>query len=133
MEIIAKKLGAPVVPYMGQFTIDEAIDFVRKGFKSTIAENPDYDAEGLVLKTPDGLMTRRGERIIFKIKTCDFKKYRAKYGTDAPIEQPQNPNYNGYYLPFKSRSCEISAPFIEIFRIVSIYYIYQIYVYDETI
>ena len=33
MEIIAKKLGAPVVPYMGQFTIDEAIDFVRKGFR----------------------------------------------------------------------------------------------------
>ena len=95
MEIIAKKLGAPVVPYMGQFTIDEAIDFVRKGFKSTIAENPDYDAEGLVLKTPDGLMTRRGERIIFKIKTCDFRKYREKYGTDAPAEQPQNPNYNG--------------------------------------
>ena len=95
MEIIAKKLGAPVVPYMGQFTIDKAIDFVRKGFKSTIAENPDYDAEGLVLKTPDGLMTRRGERIIFKIKTCDFKRYREKYGTDAPVEQPQNPNYNG--------------------------------------
>ena len=68
MEIIAKKLGAPVVPYMGQFTIDEAIDFVRKGFKSTIAENPDYDAEGLVLKPPDGLMTRQGEHIIFKIK-----------------------------------------------------------------
>ena len=78
-----------------QFTIDEAIDFVRKGFKSTIAENPDYDAEGLVLKTTDGLMTRRGERIIFKIKTCDFKKYKAKYGTDAPVEQPQNPNYKG--------------------------------------
>ena len=95
MEIIAKKLGAPVVPYMGQFTIDEAIDFVRNGFKSTIAENPDYDADGLVLKTPDGLMTRRGERIIFKIKTCDFRKYREKYGTDAPVEQPQNPNYNG--------------------------------------
>ena len=95
MESIAEKLGAPVVPYMGQFTIDEAIDFVRKGFKSTIAENPDYDAEGLVLKTPTGLMTRRGERIIFKIKTCDFRKYRAKYGTDDRVEQYQNPKYNG--------------------------------------
>ena len=95
MESIAEKLGAPVVPYMGQFTIDEAIDFVRKGFKSTIAENPDYDAEGLVLKTPSGLMTRRGERIIFKIKTCDFRKYRAKYGTDDRVEQYQNPKYNG--------------------------------------
>ena len=93
MESIAEKLGAPVVPYMGQFTIDEAIDFVRKGFKSTIAENPDYDAEGLVLKTPMGLRTRRGERIIFKIKTCDFRKYRAKYRTDDPVEQPQNLNY----------------------------------------
>ena len=95
MESIAEKLGAPVVPYMGQFTIDEAIDFVRRGFKSTIAENPDYDAEGLVLKTPTGLMTRRGERIIFKIKTCDFRKYRAKYGTDDRVEQHHNPKYNG--------------------------------------
>ena len=79
MEEIASKLGAPAVPYMGQFTVDEAIEFVKKGFKSTIAENKDYDAEGLVLKTPNGLMTRRGERIVFKIKTCDFVKYRNKY------------------------------------------------------
>lgn len=80
MEEIALKLGAPIVPYMGQFTVDEAIEFVKKGFKSTIAENKDYDAEGLVLKAPNGLMTRRGERIVFKIKTCDFVKYRNKYG-----------------------------------------------------
>lgn len=80
MEDIAGKLGAPVVPYMGQFTIDEAIEFVKKGFKSTIAENKDYDAEGLVLKSPNGLCTRRGERIIFKVKTCDFVKYKNKYG-----------------------------------------------------
>ena len=25
-------------------------------------------------------MTRRGERIIFKVKTCDFVKYKNKYG-----------------------------------------------------
>ena len=95
MESIAEKLGAPVVPYMGQYTIDEAIEFVRAGFKSTIAENPDYEAEGLVLKVPSGLKTRRGERIIFKVKTCDFRKYKAKYGTDGPVEQPQNPKYQG--------------------------------------
>ena len=29
------------------------------------------------------------------IKTCDFKKYRAKCGTDDPVEQPHNPNYKG--------------------------------------
>lgn len=91
---IADKLGAPMVPFMGQFTIDEAIEFVRKGFKSTIAENKDYDAEGLVLTTPNGLRNRKGERIIFKIKTCDFVKYRARYGTDEPVEQIDNVMYN---------------------------------------
>ena len=94
MKAIAEKLGAPVVPYMGQMTIDEAIEFVKKGFKSTIAENKDYDAEGLVLKSPHGIRTRMGQRIIFKIKTCDFAKRKAKYGTDGPCEQPENELYN---------------------------------------
>ena len=59
-------------------TVDEAIEFVKKGFKSTIAENKDYDAEGLVLKTPMGLLNRKGERIITKIKTCDFRQLEAR-------------------------------------------------------
>ena len=77
---IAEKMGAPCVPNMGMMTIDEAIEFVKKGFKSTIAENKDYDAEGLVLKAPFGLRTRMGERLIVKIKTCDFRKYQQVYG-----------------------------------------------------
>ena len=92
---IAGKLGAPVVPLIGYFTIDEAIDFVRTGFKSTIAENKDYAAEGLVLRTDCGLLSRRGERLITKIKTCDFEKYRNKYGTDGPTLQPVNEKYAG--------------------------------------
>lgn len=92
---IAGKLGAPVVPFIGYFTIDEAIDFVRIGFKSTIAENKDYAAEGLVLRTDCGLLNRRGERLITKIKTCDFEKYRNKYGTDGPTLQPVNEKYAG--------------------------------------
>ena len=93
MENIAEKLGAPVVPYMGQFTIDEAIDFVRKGFKSTIAEDPTYYAEGLVLKSPDGLLRKNGERIIFKVKYEDFNKYKNKYGTLEKVDQIPNSNY----------------------------------------
>ena len=76
--IIANKLGANVVPDMGMKTIDEAISFVEKGFKSIIAENKDFDAEGLVLKTPFGLKDRLGNRIILKIKTCDFRKLENK-------------------------------------------------------
>lgn len=87
---IAEKLGAPVVPYIGSMTLDEAIDYVKKGFKSTIAENKDYDAEGLVLRTECGLLNRMGQRLIVKIKTTDFRKYKQTYGTDGPVKQIKN-------------------------------------------
>lgn len=87
------KMECPVVPFIGQFTIDEAIEFVKKGFKSKIAENKDFNAEGLVCRTPIGLKNRKGERIIFKVKTCDWNKYFAKYGTYDKVEQVANPYY----------------------------------------
>lgn len=93
IEVIAKDLGLKVVPLIGYMTIPEAIEYVKKGFKSIIAENKDYDAEGLVLKTPNGLLLRSGERIITKIKTCDFRKFAAKYGEDYTGEQPVNEHY----------------------------------------
>ena len=91
---IATKLGAPIVPLIGYFTLDEAIDFVRKGFRSVVAENPEVKmAEGLVLRTDLGLRNRMGKRLIVKIKYEDFQKYRNVYGTDDPVEQPHNENY----------------------------------------
>jgi len=91
---IATKLGAPIVPLMGYFTLDEAIDFVRKGFRSQVAQNPDAKmAEGLVLRTDLGLRNRMGKRLIVKVKYEDFQKYRAVYGTDEKVEQPKNENY----------------------------------------
>lgn len=71
-EDICNKLGLDIVPLIGYFTLDEAVEYVKKGFKSTIAQNKDYDAEGLVLRAPCGLLTRMGERLITKIKHCDF-------------------------------------------------------------
>lgn len=91
-EKIAAELGVPIVPLVGYMTIPQAIEYVKTGFKSIIAENKNYDAEGLVLKTSNGLLFRNGERIITKIKTCDFQKYKAKYG-DGPVEQKVNSNY----------------------------------------
>lgn len=79
-EEIATKLGIDIVPLIGYMTIDEAIEFVKKGFKSTIAHNKDYDAEGLVLKTPVGLLSRSGKRLITKIKTKDFNQYKKVHG-----------------------------------------------------
>ena len=92
---IATKLGAPIVPFKGYFTLDEAIDYVRNGFRSVVAESPEVKmAEGLVLRTDLGLRNRMGDRLIVKIKYGDFQKYRAVYGTDDPVEQPKNENYN---------------------------------------
>lgn len=76
VEDIANKLNIKIVPLIGYMTIPEAVEYVRRGFKSTIAENKDYEAEGLVLKTTTGLLRRNGERLITKIKTVDFRKYR---------------------------------------------------------
>lgn len=91
---IATKLGAPIVPFIGYFTLDEAIAFVRKGFRSRVAQNPDAKmAEGLVLRTDLGLRNRMGNRLIVKIKYEDFQKYRAVYGTDDPVKQPKNEKY----------------------------------------
>lgn len=91
---IATKLGAPIVPLIGYFTLDEAIDFVRKGFRSQVAENPDAKmAEGLVLRTDLGLRNRMGKRLIVKVKYEDFQKYRNVYGTDEKVDQPKNENY----------------------------------------
>ena len=90
---IATKLGAPIVPLMGYFTLDEAIDFVRNGFKTGLWDNKDFIEEGLVLRTDLGLRNRMGKRLIVKVKYEDFQKYRAVYGTDEKVEQPKNENY----------------------------------------
>ena len=93
-DAILDEIGIPKVISIVQFTIDEAIDYVKKGFKDPLAEDDSYVAEGLVLKTPDGLLRKNGDRIIFKIKTCDFIKLKQKYGDNYnPKDHHKNINY----------------------------------------
>ena len=75
-EDIAEKLHIDMVPYLGEFTLFQAINEVKDGFKSRISEDRSLDAEGMVLKPKMELLKRNGERIITKIKTSDFKKYQ---------------------------------------------------------
>ena len=72
-EEIADKLAIDIVPIIGHGTLSEAVDYVRKGFKSTIAQNSEYDAEGLVVKPIVDLFSRNRQRIVAKIKYRDFK------------------------------------------------------------
>ena len=73
-EDVARKLGIGVVPIMGIWKLEQAIEFVKKGFKSTIADNKDYIAEGLIMKPVTELFNRKGERVISKIKHKDFAR-----------------------------------------------------------
>jgi len=72
VEDIAKKLELKIVPIMGQGTLLEAIEMVKTGFKSQEAVDTKYIAEGLVMRPEVELLTRRGERIITKVKHKDF-------------------------------------------------------------
>lgn len=67
---IAEKLGIKSVPVVFRGTLPEAIDFVKPGFDSTIGT---AKAEGLVLTPKVDLFTRRGDRVITKLKTKDFR------------------------------------------------------------
>lgn len=78
LEDIADKIGIKIVPLVGYMTLSGAIEYVKKGFVSNISENREYKAEGLVLKTPEGLLDRQGKRIITKLKTVDFEKLKNK-------------------------------------------------------
>lgn len=73
VEDIAVKLGISICPIIATTTLKEAEKLVKKGFKSTIAENKEYDAAGLVCKPLVQLFDRAGRRIICKIKTVDYR------------------------------------------------------------
>jgi ATP-dependent RNA circularization protein (DNA/RNA ligase family) len=73
LEDIAKKLDIKLVPIIFRGTLQEASDFVANGYMSTIAE---LKAEGLVGTPKTPMLTRRGERIITKIKSRDYDKLK---------------------------------------------------------
>ena len=70
VEDIAQRLDLRITPILGEGTLLEAIEKVRHGFQSTIGTAP---AEGMVLRPKTHMNDRRGDRIITKVKTRDFK------------------------------------------------------------
>jgi len=69
VEDIAKKFNIKVVPIIGRGTLEKAIEMVKSGFKS---EWGDFIAEGIVARPKTELLSRRGDRIITKVKYKDF-------------------------------------------------------------
>lgn len=69
VEDVATKLGIAVVPIVGRGTLLDAIDEAESGPNSTWG---DFPMEGLVMRPEVELRTRRGDRIITKVKHKDF-------------------------------------------------------------
>lgn len=69
VEDIAKDFGLMVAPILGEGTLAQAVEMTKKGFNSQWGE---FISEGLVLRPKVELKTRRGHRIITKIKHKDF-------------------------------------------------------------
>ena len=82
---IAAKLGVNTVTKLPVTSIPEIVESVKNGFKSQVAhEDGDNDAlaEGIVARTKPLLFTRKGERLIWKLKTKDFNPQKAR--SDKP-------------------------------------------------
>ncbi|MGI8807028.1 MAG: RNA ligase family protein [Acidimicrobiales bacterium] len=71
IEDVARRLSVDIVPVIGQGTLHDGIEMVKQGLRSTWG---DFEAEGLVARPVVELQTRRGQRIITKIKSRDFPK-----------------------------------------------------------
>lgn len=73
---VAFKLGLKTVPFLGEKSLREAVEIVRRGFNSPLAKEQtgaDHPAEGMVGRTIEPLFDKKGHRLIIKLKTKDFK------------------------------------------------------------
>ena len=68
---VAGKLNLPVVPFLGEMTLEQATDMVRAGFQSKL-NGGKMKAEGLVGRPLETLFDKKGARLILKLKTNDF-------------------------------------------------------------
>lgn len=69
VEDISKKLNIKTVPIIGRGNLDDAENIVKSDLKSIWG---DFYAEGIVTRPVVELRTRRGDRIITKIKRKDY-------------------------------------------------------------
>lgn len=78
VEDIATKLNIETVPHLFMISTDAIVEFVKSRKKSSVAEleggNPEYLMEGIVARTKPLLFTRRGDRLMWKLKVKDFRR-----------------------------------------------------------
>jgi len=71
IEDIATKFNIDCVPIVTKGNLDDMVTLVKAGLESQWGA---FEAEGLVARPTVNLFTRKGERIITKLKHADFKE-----------------------------------------------------------
>lgn len=91
-----KELGLKTVPFIGLFTLSEFEDMVTKGFETKVpdAKDPTLIEEGIVARPTVPIRDARGNRIIVKIKYCDYNEWESvrKEFTDEEFKE-----FNDWY------------------------------------
>lgn len=84
----SQKLGIELAPYIGRMTIEEAEKMVMDGFKTRVpnVDNPDFIEEGIVARPSVPIRDPRGNRIIVKIKHCDYAELKAVINEVGSVE-----------------------------------------------
>jgi len=75
---ICFELGLKTVPYLGHMTLRQIEEMVMNGFRTKYegAADPTLLEEGIVARPVIPLCDGRGERIIVKVKLCDYLGYQ---------------------------------------------------------
>jgi hypothetical protein len=68
---VANKLDIEAVPFIDVMTLEDATEFVRRGFYSKLGDGT-MKAEGVVGRPAETLFDKKGSRLILKLKTKDF-------------------------------------------------------------
>ena len=76
---MCEKLGLQQVPFLGIMTLREIENMVRGGFTTKFegANDPTLIEEGIVARPTVPLFDSRGNRVIVKVKYCDYVEYDA--------------------------------------------------------
>ena len=77
---ICQKLDLHQVPFIGYLTLDEAEDMVTKGFPTREkAKDPTLLEEGIVARPKIPFKDTKGNRVIVKLKHCDYVKFKKAF------------------------------------------------------
>jgi RNA ligase len=70
---VAAKLHLETVPFIGDWSLEQGIDYARAGFNTFVpGADPMTKAEGIVGRPKETLFDKKGARVIIKLKTKDF-------------------------------------------------------------